>query len=255
MWKATTSLIVGFILGAVFADDIRKVDSFQTLLDVLMPLYTIWVLGVSWDWFFNKSVKQSGKHYKKNEHPLTQLENNYSGCVNEHDLNKIDDDKKLTQIDSSKRMNMSGRYKLISNEGMDDILTAEGFPWYKRSAILRIFVTQRCEHDCANHTIDYYRLPGAILPAGEYHWFFNKWVRMDAAHESGRIYFVKCEYVPSGDGIKTIMRESNNEYILEQKEFLKRTQLKVTKIMDYTLSYPDGRVIKARRIFDRIGDL
>ena len=50
------------------------------------------------------------------------------------------------------------------------------------------------------------------------------------------------------------MQESNNEYILEQKEIFKKTQFKVTKIMDYTLTYPDGRVIKARRIFDRIGD-
>lgn len=72
------------------------------------------------------------------------------------------------------------------------------------------------------------------------------------AHESTNSAMLKCEHLP--DGVRSILKEADNKYVVEFFERLKILDNKVMKIVDIVLTFPDGESISAERIFEQIED-
>mmetsp|Transcript_53276 Transcript_53276/g.64183 ORF Transcript_53276/g.64183 Transcript_53276/m.64183 type:complete len:258 (-) Transcript_53276:177-950(-) len=253
-WTASTSLVVGFMLGVSYANEIFHVKSFENFVDVIMPIYTVFVLAVVWDWYNNlqcveKTTKEKiiGKQHQINTIDQAEKADEHENCTG------LTIDSFRDSNDPERRVNLSGVYRLIENINFDEVMKAEGIPWWKRNIALRGTVVQDCFHTPNEGTYTIHRRLGApLVPPGTYNWYFDKWILFDGTFESGHCYNVKCEHLP--DGVRSILKEADNKYVVEFFERLKILDNKVMKIADIVLTFPDGEIISAERIFERIED-
>ena len=130
-WTASTSLVVGFMLGVSYANEIFHVKSFENFVDVIMPIYTVFVLALVWDWYNNlqcveKTTKEKiiGKQHQINTIDQAEKPEEHEKCTG------LTIDSFRDYDDPERRVNLSGVYRLIENINFDEVMIAEGIPWW-----------------------------------------------------------------------------------------------------------------------------
>lgn len=250
----TIAITGGFVLGVTCGQEIASVSSFLTLVDAIMPLYAVLALSFVWDIQYTRKLSDVFLEWCARD-KLTTLsvksdeDSTTSSTPDVENKDSLDIPYEVLPIKHpSQRINFTGTYKFKEAKNMNAILTAEGCTWVKKTIILNLKdLVQGIEHVPDEDKFTLYRR-SSVVPNKTYYYLFGGKI-VTEKQDTGRIYLVTCEY--TNVGVKIICNDSKGDYVLVFSYVLSNSYPQLL-VMYLDLSFPDGRSIKAQRIFERI---
>jgi hypothetical protein len=161
-------------------------------------------------------------------------------------------DKKSISVAAEQPIDLSGTYKLVSNENFDAFLTAQGVPWALRRAASGVMPTHIITHTAS--AIEIRIDAGVLQTATTYKIGDDEYVETEVR---GRIFRDTVRYHTNEhgqvDGIVTEKRAVTEGYVVTVTRILSPDHSKI--FMESTASFPndpDKETVVSKQVFERI---